>query len=143
MQGNLSKNFLKANEKIFNEGPFAEGIKWRLTSMPDVTVFVASIDGNMVGFKAGYATAINKYYSWLGGVDPEFRQKGIGKNLMEAQHNWIEQNTSYSVVKTQTAADNAAMIGLNRRFGFEITGNCKKHNKPYVIMEKIFGKEQM
>ena len=41
------------------------GVKWRLETMPDLTVCLAKSDEQLIGYKVGYATAYNRYYSWI------------------------------------------------------------------------------
>ena len=64
-------------------------VSWRMSSMPDVSAFLALAADKIVGFKMGYAMSQRNYYSWLGGVDPAFRRRGIASALMEQQHRWV------------------------------------------------------
>ena len=126
----------ETSKKIFGE-EWADllALKWRLTNMPDITVFSAISDGNLVGFKIGYAASHKLYYSWLGGVAPEFRRKGIANRLMEIQHDWL-MSSEYQIVETYPHQNNNLMIQLNINSGFKITGNFQKGNEPYLIMQK-------
>ncbi len=127
--------FVALNERIFGGDQFAEGIKWRLENLPNVAVFVAVQDGRFVGCKAGYAITIDKYNSWLGGVDPAHRKNGIGKTLMESQHEWIKAQ-GFHHVETHVAQVNRDMINLNLKFGMSIAGMFLKNDKPFLLMTK-------
>jgi ribosomal protein S18 acetylase RimI-like enzyme len=35
-----------------------------------------------VAFKVGYKLTPSKFYSWIGGVDPDFRHRGLAYRLM-------------------------------------------------------------
>lgn len=39
-----------------------------------------------VGFKLGYERSGEEFHSWLGGVHPEFRRRGIARRLLHLQH---------------------------------------------------------
>ncbi|NMH66685.1 GNAT family N-acetyltransferase [Shewanella salipaludis] len=51
-------------------------------------LLLAKIQGEPAGFKLGYALDDNTFYSWLGGVLPDFRQLGLGKALLTCQEDW-------------------------------------------------------
>ena len=96
-------------------------LRWRLSHMPDASVFVARDGGPLVGFKAGYAIAEGKYYSWLGGVHPSSRGKGLATQLAHAQHRWLRER-GYVTVETASRQDNPAMARLNLKLGFAVEG---------------------
>lgn len=110
-------------------------LRWRLEKMPDVSLFLAHADDRLVGFKAGYAATQTRYYSWLGGVDPDTRRVGIASRLMEEQHAWLN-STNYELVETHVLQDNLGMIQLNLNYGFKITGMFLKRGQPNYIMQK-------
>lgn len=84
--------------------------------------FVTAWDGdNPVGFKCGYAQGKTVFYSWLGGVIPEYRGLGIASRLMELQHGWCRER-GYETVETRTKNQFPEMISLNLRRGFRIAG---------------------
>ena len=47
-----------------------------------VLIFLAFVDGTPAGFKLGYALGSNKFYSAKGGVLPEYRRRGIARELL-------------------------------------------------------------
>ena len=111
------------------------GLNWRLENMPDVAVFTMCEGDRLAGYKAGYATAYDRYYSWLGAVDPEFQRQGIARRLMQAQHDWLTASR-FTLLETQVARTNKAMLELNLSSGFQISGEFSKKGKPYLILEK-------
>lgn len=132
------KEFIALTQQIFEQDAddvWLRSLKWRLENMPDLCISVAEIDGKMVGYKAGYATAYDRYYSWLGGVHPEYRRRCIAQDLMNSQHNWLKSGR-FHVIETHVAQNNKNMIELNQKYGLTITGMFMKDEKPYFIMNK-------
>ena len=134
----FSESFLGELARIF-ELVFPAGrrdyLVWRLENMPDVTVFTSAHGKHLTGFKAGYAFTESRYYSWLGGVDADYRNQGIAKKLMSQQHSWL-LDSDYSLVETHVEQSNKAMVQLNHHSGLVITGHFVKDGKPNYIMQK-------
>jgi predicted GNAT superfamily acetyltransferase len=114
----------------------ASYVTWRMSHMPDFSVFCATSDGQLVGFKAGYALSERKYYSWLGGVHPDFRRRGIASELMVRQHRWLVQR-GYSIVETAANQDNHAMAQANLRHGFSICGVRTEPQRIQILYSKL------
>ncbi len=106
--------------------------------MPDVSAFLAIAAGRIVGFKIGYAMSQRKYYSWLGGVDPAFRRRGVASELMERQHRWIAMR-GYTVVETSANQENVAMAQVNLRHGFSVCGMRVEAARTQVLYSKSLG----
>lgn len=131
-------DFIETTKRIFGHDAGSDwlgSLKWRLENMPDVTVFAATKETHLVGFKAGYATAEDRYYSWLGGVDPDFRGLGIAKELMTRQHQWLS-GSRFRLLETHVEQDNERMIQLNLDGGLNVVGLFLKDGKPYFMMQK-------
>ncbi|MEL6193661.1 MAG: GNAT family N-acetyltransferase [Bacteroidota bacterium] len=84
-------------------------------------LLAASISQQLVGFKAGYAREENGYfYSWMGGVLPDFRRLGVAKTLAEFQEKWaIDKGYSHIHMKTRNMHKNMLLFSISR--GFKIT----------------------
>ena len=119
------------------EQSWINGLNWRLENMPDVAVFTMCEGDRLAGYKAGYATSYDRYYSWLGAVDPEFQRQGIARRLMQAQHDWLSASR-FTLLETQVSKSNKAMLELNLSGGFQISGEFSKKGEPYFVMEKTF-----
>jgi ribosomal protein S18 acetylase RimI-like enzyme len=142
VEGPFSKHFVdrfvRASERIFGQDAdeaWLNSLKWRLTNMPDVTVFTVEKGDRLIGYKAGHALAHDRYYSWLGGADPDYRRRGLGSLLMEAQHNWLS-GSRFKQVETYVEPKNAPMVQLNMKHGFIVGGQFMKGDKPFLIMQK-------
>ena len=133
------KDYVALSEAAFGHSvseKWTHSVKWRLDIMPDLTVLLAKSDNHLIGYKAGYATAYNRYYSWMGAVHPDFRRQGIARKLMEMQHEWIDRSR-FKLLETQVAKSNIAMIKLNGEAGLKASGvKVSKTGAPYLIMEK-------
>lgn len=97
---------------------------------------LAVADGTVVGFKIGYRDSPYDFYSWLGGVDPDFRRRGIADELMVRQHRWAATR-DYKTVVTETKNQFKAMIIVNLRHGFDVIGSYTDHKgEPKLILKK-------
>jgi GNAT superfamily N-acetyltransferase len=111
----------------------------RLEEPPSIKGFYAWVaySGDCpVGFKTGYELKPCKYYSWLGGVHPDYRNKGIAGKLMELQHEWCVMN-GYRTIQTKTKNKWKSMLILNLKHGFDIIGTyTDSKGEPKIILEK-------
>lgn len=93
----------------------------RLAQVAEPLLCRALAGGELVGFKLGYRRGGALFYSWLGGVDPDWRRRGIADRLTLLQHEALA-TAGYRFVETRTRAVNAAMLIVNLRAGFTISG---------------------
>ncbi|HYK71993.1 MAG TPA: GNAT family N-acetyltransferase [Pseudoneobacillus sp.] len=91
----------------------------KMDSKPQLLVITAMDGKKVIGYKIGYAIDSSKFYSWLGGVDPNFRKHGIASMLMEKQHQYLAANC-YTIVQTKTMNKWRSMLILNIRNGFDV-----------------------
>jgi GNAT superfamily N-acetyltransferase len=91
----------------------------KIRDQKNLLVLTCRIDQNIVGFKVGYEKDQATFYSWLGGVDPQYQRLGVASALMRAMEDWCRLN-SYCTLETKTTNDNKAMIVLNTLSGFDI-----------------------
>jgi GNAT superfamily N-acetyltransferase len=117
----LGREVLALCQAVFAE--LSEGYLLDRLPLLDGRALVAARDeaGRMVGFKLGYRRGGTLFYSWLGGVHPEARRRGLAQRLMAAQHRWAKEK-GYEQIETRTRAVNNAMIIANLKGGFRITG---------------------
>lgn len=108
-------------EEIFGE-PVSPKVVERMSSMPRfLLLFALDETGEPIGYKAGYEAAPGVFYSWIGGVVPALRGRGVAQSLMERQHEWCLKN-GYPIVRTKTMNRWRNMLLLNIRNGFDIVG---------------------
>ena len=75
----------------FSKSTTCDDIKNRLEKFSGALILVAEYDGTPAGFKIGYETEQTTFYSWFGGVIPEFRQIGIAEKLLKYQEQLVEK----------------------------------------------------
>lgn len=96
-------------------------VRDRLPFVAGPELFLATCKERHVGFKLGYRSSREQYVSWLGGVDLDFRRKGIASELAAAQQSCAERHGIKSI-ETRTRIANSPMISLNLRNGFSVSG---------------------
>ncbi|MEL6349491.1 MAG: GNAT family N-acetyltransferase [Myxococcota bacterium] len=97
------------------------GLAARLERAHDPWGLVALDGDDVIGFKLGYSDRPGRFYSWLGGVAPEYRRQGIAAELMRRQHERCVA-AGYTRIRTHTTNDHKPMLLLNIRSGFDIIG---------------------
>ena len=108
----------------------------RLPRIAGPDLWLAIEGGEWVGFKLGYRRGEALLYSWLGGVHPRLRGRGVASELMERQHACAAA-LGYRFVETRTRAANNPMIQLNLRHGFHVAGfEVDAHGIEVVIQRK-------
>jgi ribosomal protein S18 acetylase RimI-like enzyme len=127
---------LKELSELIFECP-KEDIQWRLNHMPNAGVVVAMWGGAIVGFKIGYAIGSRKYYSWLGGVHPDFRRQGIAAQMTLKQHKAAKE-AGFQTIETVTGRDNAPMLHTNLKAGFHECGRkLSKYGDQLIFLKRL------
>lgn len=83
-------------------------------------IAIAEVEGELAGFKVGYDKFGNtSFYTWMGGVLPKFRKKGLAKALAEFQEQFAMKEGFNSVIlKTRNCHKNMLHFAISS--GFEI-----------------------
>jgi GNAT superfamily N-acetyltransferase len=94
----------------------------KLSGRRSLSAFVAcESDDQIIGLKMGYERNRGVYNSWIGGVSPSCRGRGLATRLMEAQHEWAKE-TGFRGIETATRQHNRAMGIVNFKGGFVVAG---------------------
>ncbi|MCP8616188.1 GNAT family N-acetyltransferase [Salirhabdus salicampi] len=91
----------------------------KMKSKPNLLVITAKDNKKVIGYKIGYEIDRNKFYSWLGGVDTNYRKYGVASMLMKKQHQYLKDK-GYNVVQTKTMNKWRSMLVLNIKNGFDV-----------------------
>lgn len=84
-------------------------------------ILVAKFEGALVGYKVGYQLTEDTFYSWLGGVIPEYRKHGVATLLLNYQEKWA-RNLGYKEIKVKSMNRFPGMLKLLISNGYEIVG---------------------
>jgi len=104
----------------------------------DGLILIAYENGRLTGCKIGYNRHGNKiFYSWLGGVLPEFRRMQIAKALLEKMEE-IAQKRGYEFLQFKTRNKFTSMIILGLKNGFQIVDFIPNENEveSRIILQK-------
>jgi len=123
--------------RIFDEPYSREKLKRKCSTKPGLIGLIAFKDGQPAAFKVGYEMSERLYYSWLGGVAPEYRRQGLARQLMELQHKVVTE-AGYKTVRTHTFNKFREMLILNIRCGFNIVGviNDSADKELTIVLDK-------
>ncbi len=91
-------------------------------------------DSQLMAYKVGYELKSKLFYSWVGGVHPQYRKQGFAKQLMQRQHQILLER-GYKAVQTKTRMGFRGMLILNLKTGFDITGVSTKPHVPGLIIQ--------
>ena len=81
-------------------------------------VLIAYWDNQPVGFKVGYQRE-DYFYSWMGGVLPEWRRKGIARALSKYMEEWASQS-GFRRIRFKTRNRHKYMLCFAILNGFDI-----------------------
>lgn len=109
----------------------------RLKNVPSL-VQVAEYEGKIAGFKVGYAKGEQLFYSWMGGVLPEFRQFGIAKALAVEQEKWARAQ-GFTRIQFKTRNRLKAMLHFALGNGFDIVAVEPRESvgEYRILLEKV------
>lgn len=123
------------NEVIFGEWSSALFLD-KLKKHPRFLLLLATFEDKLVGFKIGYHLDDVTFYSWKGGVLPEFRGVGVASELALNLYQWC-RTQRYKKVRTKTQNQFREMFILNLKHGFEVVGTEESPTKGLkIILEK-------
>ena len=129
----ILEDIIKLHKSILGE---SENIINQMKSKPQMLIDVALDGEKVIAYKIGYGLDNDKFYSWLGGVDANYRNYGVASKLMEKQHQHLKRN-GYKIVQTKTMNKWRSMLILNIKNGFDVIGTYNDENgETKIILEK-------
>ncbi len=121
---------------IFNDADVSFFYK-RIQENPKLFSVLAYYNNKLVGFKIGYPKNKLVFYSWIGGVDESFREKGIGKTLALTQEQWVRKQ-GFKSIQTKSMNRFKPMMILNLKNGFNIIKvYTNDSGQTKVVFEKV------
>lgn len=101
--------------------PYGEEVYHRRLSGIPYLILVAEEGGILVGFKVGYQRDPDgSFYSWMGGVVPDARGRGVALALQKEQHEWARVQ-GYHTIRFKTRNRHKAMLHFALKHGFYLT----------------------
>lgn len=129
----ILEGIIKLHNSILGD---SDNLIKQMKSKPKMLIDVAWDGEKVIAFKIGYALDNDKFYSWLGGVDANYRNYGVASKLMEKQHQHLKRN-GYKIVQTKTMNKWRSMLILNIKNGFDVIGTYSDENgETKIILEK-------
>ena len=108
----------------------------KMANKPEILIDIAMDDSRVIGYKIGYQLDTHTFYSWLGGVDPNYRKQGIAAELMKQQHQTLKE-LGFKVVQTKTMNKWRSMLILNIKNGFDVIDTYTNEKGLHkIILEK-------
>ncbi len=84
-------------------------------------MLLATLDGHPVGFATGFELKPNAFFSWLTGVHPDYRRRGIATAIHEAQAVWASEH-GYHYIRMECHNAHRPILHLAIAMGFNIIG---------------------
>ena len=131
------KDIHELDKQVFEKALSIEKITRELKSKHNRSILITYIEDEPAAYKVGFERSSRMYYSWIGGVSPKHRGKGLAKELMTLQHEFAKKH-NYRVVCTQTDKRFKEMLILNLKIGFDIVGTIQSTGDSHItlVLEK-------
>lgn len=112
----ISQQIPEFSDRIYNEKVY----ETRLFNTKSL-LLVALAEGTPVGFKVGYQRDYDgSFYTWMGGVLPDYRKLHIAQQLAEVQEAWaIKAGFNAIVLKTRNCFRGMLIFALKNGFYIE------------------------
>jgi len=98
----------------------AEKLTERLADKSNL-ILVAYDQHLPIAYKIGYEISNIEFYSWLGGVAPQYRKLGVATKLREKQESWA-LDSGYDAISVKSMNQYPAMLQLLISSGYQISG---------------------
>jgi ribosomal protein S18 acetylase RimI-like enzyme len=111
-----------------------ETIAAKVTGHP--LLVVARVEDRIVGFKLGYTIGQETFDSWIGGVEPAFRQHGVARELLRLQERLVrEMGLTKIIVKSMNRFP--AMLRFLISEGYQLVAvETREGRESKIVFEK-------
>jgi GNAT superfamily N-acetyltransferase len=107
--------------RVFRPHRDVDSFERRFRSRLNVLRMIARVKSEPVGFFLGFELKPTVYFSWFIGVVPEYRRLGVGSQLLEAVHEWVEQQ-GYDAIRFECFNQHRPMLHLALSREYDIVG---------------------
>lgn len=112
----------------FRQVTTLERLQARLDGRPAL-ILIAKAADTIVGYKVGYHLTEDTFYSWLGGVLPDYRRQGFAALLLRYQEQWA-RDAGYQQIQVKSMACFPAMLALLRSNGYQVLAADESADRP-------------
>jgi len=99
-------------------------------------LLVAYFEDQPVGFKLGYLIPEKrKFFSWLGGVHPDHRNKGLAQELLDLQEQYVN-SLGINIVYFTTFDRFPAMKQFGKKNGYLLVRSARENDEMKYWYEK-------
>lgn len=114
-----------------------EFFKERILQKEDGLMVLCFQQEKLIGFKIGYQYNKVTFYSWVGGVLPEYRKKGVARRLAKLQELKVKEK-GYQKLRTKSMNRFKPMMILNLKNGFDIKSMYTNDlGQTKIVFEKL------
>lgn len=100
---------------------------------------VAREDARVVGFKLGHVRSPEVFYSWIGGVVPEYRGRGVARSLLKFQEQLVRER-GHSRIRVKSLNRFPAMLRMLIAEGYRII-DLESPREPGHELKIVFEKD--
>ena len=127
----------------FGDNQYDEAVFKNRLSGTENLILIAVVGNHTVGFKVGYKRDEDgSFYSWMGGVIPEFRKLKIAKKLADTQEEWAKKQ-GYTAITFKTRNYLKQMLIFALKNGFNIIDVIPKEKitDHRIILKKLLNEK--
>ncbi len=138
--GNTDELYFLASQIREFETPYPKSLYQERLAKVQQLILIAEVNGKNAGFKAGYEREKDgSFYSWVGGVLPEYRRLGIAQLLLNEMEKRVKK-MGYSALtfKTQNHFKNMLLFSIKNNFDI-----IKTEPKPNPKETRIWLKKEL
>ncbi len=123
----------------FGDNQYDEAVFTNRLSGTESLILIAVKENHKIGFKAGYKRHEGgSFYSWMGGVIPEFRKLRIAKKLADTQEDWAKKRGYTSITcKTRNYLKPMLIFALKNGFNIIDVIPQEKITNNLIILKKL------
>jgi GNAT superfamily N-acetyltransferase len=107
--------------RVFSPDQDKEFFRRRFQGRHNVSMLVALVDDQPLGFIIGFETIPSTYFTWLCGVLPEHRRTGVATQLIQAQVGLANEH-HYSTLRFECQNQHRPMLHVAITEGFDLVG---------------------
>lgn len=106
---------------VFNPAVDPEFFRRRFQGRYNVTLLLAELEKQPVGFTIGFEIMPSTYFVWLCGVTPDARRLSIGTQLMRGLHGYAADH-EYSTLRFECQNQHRPMLHFAITEGYDLVG---------------------